>query len=79
MRDLVAREDGVGTAEGGRVPGSHPPVPGGAPEARREQGGREAQGAQPDDPAREAPGAAPGDRQGQGAVGEGPLREHRRP
>lgn len=50
-----------------------------APESAQPNSPERTRGSRRDDPAREAPGALPGDRQGQDAVGGGPLRGRRRP
>ena len=76
---LVERMDGVEKVGGQRLPGPHTHLPQDRAEAQREQRGGEAEGQERDHPAREASRVEEADGQGPDAMGEGLLREHRRP
>ena len=76
----AGREDGRRREGGGqRLPGPHTHLPQDRAEAQREQRGGEAEGQERNHPARAAPRVEEADGQGPDAMGEGLLREHRRP
>lgn len=75
---LVERMGGVEKVGGSACP-DHTHLPQDRAEAQREQRGGEAEGQERDHPAREASRVEEADGQGPDALGEGLLREHRRP